>query len=119
MFNMCHCPMRNRSLSFSNYTFNPIESKSRCINASCKNLIKRRYDPNYRHKRNDIECGIEAAGSQEVWIVDASVYTFSEFDIEALRIASWHAGIYIDHALELTIADGPVYDAFGDVNHGP
>jgi hypothetical protein len=41
-----------------------------------------------------------------------------EFNIEALGIASWHAGVDVEHALELTLANGSVYDALGGVNHG-
>jgi hypothetical protein len=109
-------PKRNRSII--NYISNAVESKCRHINASCKNLVKWHYKPKRWHKRDDIEGGVEAASIQEVWIFDASVYTLLKFDIEALGIASWHAGVDIEHTLELTLSNGPVYDALGGVNHG-
>jgi len=69
-------------------------------------------------KREDIESGIKASTSQEIWIVDASVDTLLKFVIEALGIASWRAGVDVRHALELTLADGSVYDALRGVNNG-
>lgn len=55
-----------------------------------------------------------AASIQEIWIVDASVYTLLELDIKAFGIASWY---YASTDVEQTLANGSVDSALGGVNH--